>query len=67
MNFPVKISYNIEDEEYLVTVVGIPEIYGTGTTEAKAMLDFFQQYELISENPKRIQQIVEKLESETGL
>ena len=63
--YPVKIIYDDDEKEYMVLVENIPEIYGTGKTEAKALLDFFQQYELISENPIRIKAIVEKLEYET--
>lgn len=62
MKFPVKIAFNPEDNEYLVSVDGIPEIYGSGATEAKALLDFFEQYEMVSENPKRIRNIIAKLE-----
>jgi predicted RNase H-like HicB family nuclease len=64
MKYNVRIAFDIEDQEYIVSVDGVPEIYGTGVTEAKAMLDFFQQYELITENPKRIKSIITKLENE---
>lgn len=60
----VKIAFDAEDQLYLVTVDNVPDIYGAGETEAKAMLDFFSQYVMISENPKWVQRIIEKLKDE---
>lgn len=45
MNLAVKITFDFEEQEYMVFVEGIPELVGYGETESSALLDFLKKYE----------------------
>lgn len=45
MKYAIKVTYNLDENEYMVFVEGLPELYGRGETESGALLDFLQKYE----------------------
>ena len=64
MNFKVKITFDFDESCYLVFVEGIKELEGRGSTEVKALIDFFQNYEQFKDkeyfDSKAIKQLLEK-------
>lgn len=62
MKLNVRIAFDVEDQEYIVCVDGISEIFGTGITESLALLNFLTQFEAISSDKLIINSIINRLE-----
>jgi len=64
-NLPIKITYDFDENEYIVFVKGI-DLEGRGNTEARALLDFFTNYEQLNEkiiDKNYLNSIISNLES----
>jgi len=62
--FPIQITFDFDENEYIVFVKGI-NLEGRGNSEAKAILDFFNNYEQLNEkmlDTNFVKSMIQKLE-----